>query len=773
MRSRRRGPPGAFGGWNRNCAAGPLTNLMPPLAALRERDDEPLRAGRTRRGPTRARAARACLADAPRTRRVPSDAAATSPPATASPPPRNARRDRSRSKKGSGVITSILPSGGRRVGSGRSSRVTVNRSKSTFRARRVAPLGAARATRHRLGRRTAARRRASAAAARCSSTATPRVACVTPATRVAGRAVTTVEGLDPAVRRTRSPTRSSPPAGRSAGSARPGSSCAPPRCRPRARTGGSTSTGRSPRTCAGAPAGRPSTRRSSAPTPPVAPARDLDAAAQRAALEGGVPQRGRAATCRSATGGFADDRAPRDALVAVPLPARRPAAPTRSTPRGCRGSWPSRCSRRGRCAGKVQGRRTTAEARVAARPSRAPAGRRAARHRLGGARVPRARRVVVRARRRARRRRSRTAARSAARTIARWRRGRARARRPLRSRGARRLLARRRRAPRAEAPADRRAARATTTARSRSTGVVVGAVDPFVAPIEWPYRVDEVGRRGRAARVPGPPTSSRAPRGRARRARGAPRGRARRRGCRPSCARRVTSASRARCSTPASRVVGERRALAGARVDIDDDGTIARVAVRVAAGDPLDEVVLRSYAIGAAHMALGWVLTEGLTVDPETGRGARPHHPVVRRRSARRTRRRSTSRSSTTTGPPLAACVRRGVRRGRRGRVERDHARRRRASRRVPRVGTRAPRAATPLTPRRLRRRPRRSLAAPRSIRMLHDEHRRRGAGEPDERQNAKSVSLSDAIDAAPITQTSATSAPNQPSSLGQARRCG
>ena len=41
--------------------------------------------------------------------------------------------------------------------------------------------------------------------------------------------------------------------------------------------------------------------------------------------------------------------------------------------------------------------------------------------------------------------------------------------------------------------------------------------------------------------------------------------------------------------------------------------------VRVAAGDPLDQVVLRSYAIGAAHMALGWVLTEGLAVDPETG----------------------------------------------------------------------------------------------------------------------------------------------------------
>ena len=60
--------------------------------------------------------------------------------------------------------------------------------------------------------------------------------------------------------------------------------------------------------------------------------------------------------------------------------------------------------------------------------------------------------------------------------------------------------------------------------------------------------------------------------------------------------------------------------LAGARVVINpESGALERVEVRVAAGDPLDEVVLRSYAIGAAHMALGWVLTEGLAVDPETG----------------------------------------------------------------------------------------------------------------------------------------------------------
>ena len=40
-----------------------------------------------------------------------------------------------------------------------------------------------------------------------------------------------------------------------------------------------------------------------------------------------------------------------------------------------------------------------------------------------------------------------------------------------------------------------------------------------------------------------------------------------------------------------------------------------RIHVEVDAGSPLDAVVLRSYAIGAAHMAFGWVTSEGLTVD--------------------------------------------------------------------------------------------------------------------------------------------------------------
>src|SRR5204862_486034 len=44
-----------------------------------------------------------------------------------------------------------------------------------------------------------------------------------------------------------------------------------------------------------------------------------------------------------------------------------------------------------------------------------------------------------------------------------------------------------------------------------------------------------------------------------------------------------------------------------AEAHIDASG----VHVRVRAGDPLDEIVLRSYCIGAAHMAIGWVTSEG------------------------------------------------------------------------------------------------------------------------------------------------------------------
>jgi hypothetical protein len=146
-------------------------------------------------------------------------------------------------------------------------------------------------------------------------------------------------------------------------------------------------------------------------------------------------------------------------------------------------------------------------------------------------------------------------------------------------------------------------------------GVVAGPVDAFETPIEWPYRIDEVGT-WKSQAVAGPPTASHL------RAVG--------------FAERVVLAEGALAEAGTDRVALARDdrvarvlldtcarmasgALAGARVELRDDGTIARVAVRVAGGDPLDDVVLRSYSIGAAHMALGWVLTEGIAVDPATG----------------------------------------------------------------------------------------------------------------------------------------------------------
>ena len=53
---------------------------------------------------------------------------------------------------------------------------------------------------------------------------------------------------------------------------------------------------------------------------------------------------------------------------------------------------------------------------------------------------------------------------------------------------------------------------------------------------------------------------------------------------------------------------------AEAEASIDADG---RVRVWVSCGEVLDEVVLRSYCIGAAHMAMGWVTSERLAVDDD------------------------------------------------------------------------------------------------------------------------------------------------------------
>jgi xanthine dehydrogenase small subunit len=62
---------------------------------------------------------------------------------------------------------------------------------------------------------------------------------------------------------------------------------------------------------------------------------------------------------------------------------------------------------------------------------------------------------------------------------------------------------------------------------------------------------------------------------------------------------------------------------ATAAAAIGDDGAIS---IRVTCGRPLDEIVLRSYCVGAAHMALGWVTSEGLSVDAD----GVPHDLTIR-----------------------------------------------------------------------------------------------------------------------------------------------
>ncbi len=176
-----------------------------------------------------------------------------------------------------------------------------------------------------------------------------RVSCVTPVRRVAGREITTLAGLDPLRRqiwadafcatgasqcgfctpgiilRLESLTRRSP-------GAEPAGALAAHLCR-----------------CTGWQTVLEAARLANRETPaaPQAP-RDFAAAARRAALEGGCPQAvGPHVACGE--GGFADDMAPPDALVAVPAPGGGWAL----------GETPAEARR---AAGSVEGRRSTLRA---------------------------------------------------------------------------------------------------------------------------------------------------------------------------------------------------------------------------------------------------------------------------------------------------------------------------------------------------------------------------------------------------------------------------
>jgi xanthine dehydrogenase small subunit len=370
----------------------------------------------------------------------------------------------------------------------------------------------------------------------------PRVACVTPVRRVAGRVVTTVDGLPDADRWADAFVATG---ASQCGFCTPGIIC-------RLAAGGDLAahlcrcTGWQTIREAAGHVGAPST------------ARDLDAAARRASIEGGVPQTvGREVAL--GRGGFADDSAPEGALVAVPDGA---------------GGWAvgeTLAEARAK-AGKVQGRRTTAPPR---HPLEVPAGEWARTLRTtwiepayletdaswcvpggepasplgnGGAFGGKAASIAP----------------AAARRLA------DEAGRPVRV-----LLSREdtvrlgpKRPPLAAGIRDDGTGEVVV---ARTPGIV-GAIHA-VAPGLSVTEVD----------VAGPPTSS---------------------------ALRAAGWAEAAVLLGEPSVTAPNGATATAAIAADGE-----VHVRVSCGDPLDEVVLRSYCIGAVHMALGWVRSEGLMVD--------------------------------------------------------------------------------------------------------------------------------------------------------------
>ena len=434
-----------------------------------------------------------------------------------------------------------------------------------------------------------------------------RVACVTPMTRVAGRSVTTVEGLDASVRDSLA-ARFVAAGGSQCGFCTPGIVM---------RAAALAAKGKTSRTdldralaahlcrCTGWQTVYEALDRADEPE-----MIGRAAAAQRAELEGGAPQVV-AAGVPLGDGGFADDRAPRDALVAVPLPPGSSAPSVEAA--GMRWVVAESLLEARAIAGKVQGRRTTVDPRppLVVPPADAggvrlatgwvepaylepdaswcaPGGEPATPLANGGAFGGKVSSPVA----------------EAARALA-----------DQLGRAVRVVFSREdvvwfgpKRPPIA-------AAARFDDGRVTVRGVVIGDVTPFVAPLTWPYRIDEVGDWS-SATAPGPPTSS--------------------------ALRGVGLAERAlllegalhEAGVDRSSIIGDERAaavvldscasaasgaLAGARVLCGETGVVEGVEVRIAAGDPLDAVVLRSYAIGAAHMAVGWVLTEGLAVDATTG----------------------------------------------------------------------------------------------------------------------------------------------------------
>ena len=424
-----------------------------------------------------------------------------------------------------------------------------------------------------------------------------RVACVTPVARVAGREVTTPEGL-PAEERDEMARSFVATGGSQCGFCTPGIVMRAVAARRKGRVLDDRGLAAHLCRCTGWMTVRDAVVGSQQPV------RDSEVASARATLEGGPQRVGDDVPLGG--GGFADDTAPRDELVAVPLP------PGSDAPceEAAGGRWvvAETLAAARAAAGTVQGRRSGSEARPPlSLPDAAEGGVRLATSWVEPAYLepdaswcePGGRPASPLANGGAFGGKESSLSPLAARTLA------DRLGRTVRVVYSREDVVRL--GPK----------RPPIAARARFDGdvvelhgVVAGATGPFLAPVDWPYEIEERGSWEQGD-VPGPPTTTEL------RAVGLAE-----RACLLEGALDEAGADRAalvRDARIAATLLdvcapASSDALAGARLVIGESG-IERVDVRVAAGDPLDEIVLRSYAIGAAHMALGWVCSEGLAVD--------------------------------------------------------------------------------------------------------------------------------------------------------------
>ena len=391
----------------------------------------------------------------------------------------------------------------------------------------------------------------------------PRVSCVTPLRRVAGRTITTIDGLDPAVRDDWSASMCAS-GGSQCGFCTPGIVVRLSALRAKADPGDHAAVERALQAHLCRCTGWQTIVEAWDGLGTAHPARDLDAAAARAELEGGAPQRV-SADVALGRGGFADDTAPHDALVAV---------------RGADGEWVvgETVEAARRAAGKVQGRRTTVEP---APPIEVPPGDWAAALRTSWVEpgyletdaswcTPGGEPASALANGGAFGAKAAANLGAVARQLA-----------DLHGRAVRVLWSREdvvrlgvKRPPLAGGALADGSGR-IVVARTPGIAEAIASVAPGLV-------VEEVD-------VAGPPTSS------------SPRA--------AGWAEALVLLAGARGSLAPVRAPGGGEAEA----EVVD----GRIVVRVAAGDPLDEVVLRSYAIGAAHMAYGWVTSEGLSVDAD------------------------------------------------------------------------------------------------------------------------------------------------------------